>query len=270
MAKMKMYIIYCGYMTTDKAWISANPETMARQNIATGTIVKPLYWIKSPTYVVYIEHPEGKILFDTSNPRSWQKRWPIDIQEWYPYYANEEELFENRLKQLNISPSDIDYLIISHLHFDHCGNNDLFVNTKAGRRIIVHEKELELAKVGGGAYVREDWDVPGLEYKTVKGDFELVKDVMLIELPGHTAGQLGLMVTLDKEGTFIFTSDAIYTKENFGPPSVRPGIIFDAITWDKTVEKVRQMEKKYNAKIMLGHDFEDTTTKWKLAPLYYE
>lgn len=270
MAKMKMQIIYCGHMCTDKAWISSDAEVMARQNFSTGTVEKKLFWMKSPSYVVYIEHPEGKILFDTSVTKDWKKRWPIDIQEWFPYYGDEEELFENRLKQLNIKPGDIDYLVISHLHFDHCGNNDLFLNTKAGSNIIVHEKELESAKISGGAYVREDWDIPGLQYKTVKGDFELVKDVTLIELPGHTAGQYGLMVKLDKEGTFIFTSDAIYTKENYGPPSVRPGIILDSVMWDNTVEKVRKLAKDNNAKVMLGHDYEDVTTKWKLAPQYYE
>jgi len=271
MAKMKMQIIYCGYMCTDRAWLTQNPVTFARMDLDTGAVKKDLFWIKSPTYTLYIEHPEGNLMIDTSNPSDWRTRWPKDIAEWYPYVGvTKEQLFANQIKSLNIDVNKIDYLINTHLHFDHAGNNALFANTKAGKRIIVHEKELELAKVGGGAYVSADWDVPGLQYETIKGDTEIVKDVTLLELPGHTAGTLGVMVKLDKEGTFIFTSDAIYTKENYGPPSVRPGIIYDSITCDKTVEKVRKLEKMTNATMMFGHDYEDVTTKWKLAPLFYE
>lgn len=54
---------------------------------------------------------------------------------------NKEELVSD-LKKLNITPEDIDILILTHSHWDHIGNNDLFTNTK----IITDENMEELPK----------------------------------------------------------------------------------------------------------------------------
>jgi glyoxylase-like metal-dependent hydrolase (beta-lactamase superfamily II) len=49
------------------------------------------------------------------------------------------------LAQLGLKPSDIDLLVLTHLHFDHAGNLYLFSGTKAGRQIIAHEEEIKQA-----------------------------------------------------------------------------------------------------------------------------
>lgn len=42
---------------------------------------------------------------------------------------NEQELISD-LKQLNLSPKDINFVILTHTHWDHNGNLDLFENAK--------------------------------------------------------------------------------------------------------------------------------------------
>ena len=61
----------------------------------------------------------------------------------------------------------------------------------------------------------------------VNNDFTLEENIDVISLPGHTPGILGLMVHLKNEGTFIFPMDAVYTEQNYGPPSKMSGIVYD-------------------------------------------
>lgn len=88
-------------------------------------------------------------------------------------------------------------------------------------------------------------------------------------MPGHTPGLLGLVIHLEKEGTFIFPMDAVYTSEIYGPPAKASGLLFDRETYFKSIEKVRMLQKKYHAAVIPAHDW-DLFQKLKKAPHYYE
>jgi RNase P/RNase MRP subunit p30 len=48
-----------------------------------------------------------------------------------------------------------------------------------------------------------------------------------------------------------------------------PGLIYDSLGFVDTVEKVRKLQRKYNAKIIFGHDAKQFS-ELKLAPEFYE
>ena len=52
---------------------------------------------------------------------------------------------ESALKEKGIAPSDIDLLIISHLHFDHAGGMAYFKGTKAAENVYIAEGDLRNA-----------------------------------------------------------------------------------------------------------------------------
>ena len=64
--------------------------------------------ISIPTWALLIEHQNGKILFDTGR--------------------KDHELLKKELLKCNVVPEQIDTVVLSHLHFDHAGNIDLFKN----------------------------------------------------------------------------------------------------------------------------------------------
>jgi glyoxylase-like metal-dependent hydrolase (beta-lactamase superfamily II) len=119
-----------------------------------------------------------------------------------------------------------------------------------------------------GAYVKADLEIPPDKLHFVDGDTRLSEGIELISLPGHTPGILGLMVHLEKEGTLIFPSDALYTQDNYGPPTKMSGIVYDSVAFRESIEKIRAFQKKYNAKIMFSHDMPLFKTM-RLAPEYY-
>ena len=119
-----------------------------------------------------------------------------------------------------------------------------------------------------GAYVKADIEIPLNKLHLIEDDYSLNKNIRLISLPGHTPGILGLMVHLENEGTLIFPSDALYTQENFGPPTKMSGIVYDSVSFRDSIEKIRKLQKQCGAKVMFSHDTPFFKTM-KLAPKFY-
>jgi N-acyl homoserine lactone hydrolase len=211
-----------------------------------------------PTHCVLVETDGGRMLWDTSCPRDWEERWgPAGFQEFFPYdKVRDDEYFDSRLKQIGVGLDEIDYVVLSHLHFDHAGNARMFENTNA--RLVCNAKERDFAfgfeGLFTGAHLKTDYE--GLNFETVSGDTEILPGVTLIETPGHTAGCMSMQVDLPDSGTMIFTSDAVYLGESYGPPAVPAAIVNNLEDFYRSVEKLRGIQERTNATMVFGHDAE--------------
>ena len=114
-------ILPCGAMTADLTWLLLAPGRAIRNRQNKHL---PAEWVDVPTHCVLVETPDGKLLWDTSCPRDWETRWaPTGLQDFFPYdKVSDDEYLDSRLKQIGVAPGDIDYVVLSHLHFDHAGN----------------------------------------------------------------------------------------------------------------------------------------------------
>jgi N-acyl homoserine lactone hydrolase len=124
-----------------------------------------------PVYVHVIDHPAGRVLVDTG------------MTELRPELAD----FDARLFPLTeqaLDLADIDLVVNTHLHFDHCGGNHLF----AGRQIYVQRQELDDARSQDDYTIREWVEAPGVQYVAVDGELELLPGLRLVPAPGHTRG----------------------------------------------------------------------------------
>lgn len=272
---MRMYILSHGYIENDVAINLLNPKL--------GTVDDKhpqADWHRVPSLTFLIHHPdEGWILYDSSSHPDAMTRWPEWNRRFAPPTIPPDETVPARLEQLGLEPTDIDWLIQSHLHQDHAGGIEFFANTKAGSRVIVHRKELERAlfNVFSGqedtkAYLKEDFaDIPGIKYECIEEDYlEFAPGMELVHLPGHTPGVIGLILHLKNSGTIILPSDALYMAENFGPPPWPPGIFDNSEEWVKSVRKLVVLQKKHNARIFYPHDWKQLTTEMKLGPEFYD
>ncbi|RKO61277.1 hypothetical protein Cdeb_01592 [Caldibacillus debilis GB1] len=94
MSKPKLYVLDTGTMKMDKNYLIAmhNPASIDNPN-------PPGEFIEFPVYAVLIDHPEGKILFDTGcNPEGMGKngRWPEKVQKLFPAFQDESCYLINR------------------------------------------------------------------------------------------------------------------------------------------------------------------------------
>ena len=257
-------ILPCGAMSADLTWLLLAPGRAMRSRQDKD---KPAEWIDVPTHCVLVDTPDGKLLWDTSCPRDWEERWaPTGLQDFFPYdKVSEDEYLDSRLKQLGLAPGDIDYVVFSHLHFDHAGNAQLFRETNA--KLVCSEKEKEFAfgfeGAFTGAHLKADYE--DLQFETVSGDEELLPGVSFIQTPGHTPGSMSMRVDLPETGTMIFTADAVYMGASYGPPTVPAAIVNNLEQFYASVEKIRDIAEETDAMVIFGHD-PDQIQQLRTAP----
>ncbi|TGY96437.1 N-acyl homoserine lactonase family protein [Petralouisia muris] len=266
---MKLYVLRTGYLETDKNNVVACSTIGTRQQPVVES-----KWIKLPVMAFLIETDEGYILFDTGcHADAMNGHWPTWLQNVYPLHQTEKEKLENQIKLCGIAPTDIQTVVLSHLHMDHAGNIHQFTHADVyvPKEDFI-EAQLNVRKCPDvnrhGAYIKSEMDVSVKEYHFVDEDFELAPGVEVIRLPGHTPGLLGLVVHL-KGGTVILPQDCLYLQENYEPTPKGSGIMYDNMAYFKSIEKVRRLQKKYNARILYAHDYEFYKTV-KCTPDYYE
>jgi N-acyl homoserine lactone hydrolase len=253
MAARKVHILDCGAMSCDLTWLLLKPGRTIK---SVHDKDQPAEWYPCVTHAVLVETDDGLLLWDTSCPRDWESRWePTGLHEFFPYdQVSDEQYLDARLGQLGVSPDQIDYLALSHLHFDHAGNAKMFEGT--GAKMIVNDKEKDFAfgfdGLFTGAHLKTDYE--GLDLETISGDVEVLPGVTLLEAPGHTPGTMAMQVELPDSGTMIFTSDAIYMGDSYGPPSVPAAIVNDLTAWYASVEKIRGIAEATDATVVFGHD----------------
>lgn len=266
---MRLYILNTGYLETDKN------NVVACSSI--GTYSHPHItneWIKLPVMAFLIETSQGYILYDTgSHPDAMKGYWPKNLQEVYPLYQKDEERLEKQLALCGVRPQDVTTIVISHMHLDHAGNLGLFPHAdvyvpKADFYQAQVQVRLNQDPVTHGGYIKADLDVAVKQYHMVDEDFELAPGVEIINLPGHTPGLLGLVVHLSS-GTYILPQDCVYTEEIYGPPAKAAGLLYDSLAYFNSIEKVRNLQKKYDAKVIFAHDIDNFKTV-QTAPSYYK
>ena len=229
-----------------------------------------------PGFVVLIQDEKiGNILWDTGIAVDWETTWPDQFFRDYSFHSFHR--LDDKLAELGLSTDQIDLLICSHLHYDHAGNVKLFQNTKAGQQILISEAEAQEAFVKtamspngvSGAYFRQELVMDGIGYQTIHEDMWLSDDIFLFIQRGHTPGVIGLLIKTEENGYFLFPSDAVYSKLNYGPPVVLPGLCVDPDAYRANVEKLQQLQEKYDATIVFAHDTEDFK-QWRLSPYVYQ
>lgn len=264
----KLHVLDCGAMSCDLTWLLLKPGRSIRPRDEKD---RPVEWYPCTTHAVLVETPEGTLLWDTSCPRDWETRWaPTGLQDFFPYdQVSDEQYLDARLGQLGVSPENLDYVVLSHLHFDHAGNVGMFHGT--GAKMVCSKPEQEFAfgfdGLFTGAHLKTDYQ--DTQWETVEGDTEFLPGVKLLQVPGHTPGQMAMQVDLADSGTMIFTSDAVYMGDSYGPPPVPAAIVNDLSAWFGSVEKIRTIAERTDATVVFGHDAEQLRSLRRAPEGYY-
>jgi N-acyl homoserine lactone hydrolase len=211
--------------------------------------------IDLPVSSALIRHAQGNVLFDTGCHPSVvddaDGRWGPLAKVMKPVMSADETLLSS-LACTGLGPNDIDIVVNSHFHPDHCGCNQFFKKAT----FFAHEKEIEAAKAPGAesaGYLKADWDY-GQPIEAVCGEKDIFGDstVVLVPLPGHTPGTLGTIVSLNRDGQFLLASDSVSLRHNLDADAA-PRNTWNVEQQLKTFAEVRRIEKA-GATIICGHD----------------
>jgi N-acyl homoserine lactone hydrolase len=210
---------------------------------------------EAPVSSALIRHRQGNVLFDSgchpSVVEHGEERWGSLLKVMTPVMSAQDTLLPN-LARIGINPDDIDVVVNSHFHPDHCGCNQFFRKAT----IMAHSNEIDAAKAPAAAmagYLRADWD-HDQPTDAVAGERDVFGDgkLVLIPLPGHTAGTMGAQVNLDRDGSFLLVSDAVSLRGNLDADTA-PRNTWDADALLKSYQEIRRIEKA-GASVICGHD----------------
>jgi glyoxylase-like metal-dependent hydrolase (beta-lactamase superfamily II) len=253
-AGMKMYAFSSGGLT------------IAKSALQSGATTNP---ITVPVGFFVVVHPKGNFLFDTGN----NDKIINDPSYWGPFIKGltpergPDIAIDAQLKKVNLTPDDIKYVAVGHMHLDHGGNVCKFPKAI----FLVQKDEMKNAAwpepgtagpyiPGDVACLRNDLGAPlpnKYKMEQLEGDLDVFGDgsIVLKRWPGHTPGSQMAIVRLPKTGTVVLTSDNVYFSENV-TKNLLPDV---SLAYNPTgilnaYEYIRVMQGRENASFMTAHD----------------
>ena len=187
---------------------------------ASGMTTPRKDWIWLPVSCYLIEHPKGRILVDTGWHRDmspdgvYDKKAQIkSLGSWILYHVNQGRIapgqaIDEQLQAMGLKPSDLDYVLLTHLDCDHANGLRAVADAK---HILCAAEELECARKNSIVRYKKWWqgvDLHTFEWNGHKGpvgkSFDLFGDgsVVMVNIPGHCDGLCAVKLT-NAEGRFV-------------------------------------------------------------------
>ena len=197
------------------------------------------------------------ILVETGNGTKW------DTKQRTTYAVQEGDPLVESLARAGVVPEEIDLVINTHLHFDHCGGNtriahDRIVPAFPRARYVVQRGELEHAmsptERDRASYFRENF-APISEaslWDFVEGGQEILPGISVALIPGHNANIQA--VTIAGGGKFLaFVADLLPTRHHISLPWIMAYDLYPL----QTLESKRHWLPRFIAQgtiVVFGHD----------------
>ena len=236
---MKIYILQTGevevspslaYKGNDKF----NPQTY-------GLFLKNADRVNIPVLSFLIQTGKKNILVDTGIKKELESDAPLSLKKQIceikapltcastRFHLKKDSSLISRLEAINLSPKDIDCVLLTHLDFENVsGVADLSSDTK----ILVSRDEAKAAVKNPLRYSRSWWknaDISIFDWNQKEGPFEKSFDLLgdgsikLIKLYGHSEGMFGVKVTSENNKFTLLYADAGYGElawKELTPPAI--------------------------------------------------
>jgi glyoxylase-like metal-dependent hydrolase (beta-lactamase superfamily II) len=232
-----------------------------------GVVPKVLWEKKSPpddknrirmranSLLVRAQH--RNIVVETGNGTKW------DPKLRGIYAVQDGDPLIDSLKRAGADPSEIDLVINTHLHFDHCGGNIRIVDnqpvpTFPRARYIVQRGELEHARQpterDRASYFSENFEPLAQQdrWHLVEGATEILPGVSVEPIPGHNADIQAVLITGGGK-TLAFVADLFPTRHHIPLPWIMAYDLYPI----QTLETKRRWISRLVADgtiVVFGHD----------------
>jgi len=252
---LRLYVFDCGTLNIP----DTSPYQLKKEELATAMMSMECF---------LIAHPKGTMIWDTGAvPDSSFKPGgaPGTLR-----YATSLKPLTAQLAEVGYTPADIKYLALSHFHWDHVGNANVF----AGATWLTPRAERDIMFAEPPSPRTEPANYSALKNsKTVfiaKDEYDVFGDktVVIRAAPGHSPGHQVLYLRLAKTGPVVLSGDLYHYPEERKLKRV-PTTEFSAAQTVASRAAVEAFLKKTGAQLWIQHDF-TASAKLKKAPLFYE
>lgn len=206
-----------------------------------------------PAIAWYLTDGRRRLLVDTG-------MCDTELADWHHPGSRQEpgEAIHERLRDIGVDPADIELIIFTHLHWDHCHNLDKFPNA----RCVVSAREYSFALDPIPPYYKtyEHYKLGktapfiGVAFDKIDGQSEVLPGLSVFPTPGHSPGHQSVAVNTT-EGVYVIAGDAVFAYDNLAPagehiPFTIMGRFMDIIASWHSLEEIAS-----RADVVLpGHD----------------
>lgn len=164
------------------------------------------------------------------------------------------------LKQLGVASEDVGTVIHTHLHWDHCSNDELFPEAeimvqKAELAYAVDPLEPNLKAFQRGPGVQPPWTPVLDRIRTIDGKAQLLPGISVVPLPGHTPGSQGVLVD-GASGQMLLAGDCVDSYANWRGDDklshIPSGSFTDLAAYMDSFHRIEQM----GCEVIPSHDME--------------
>jgi glyoxylase-like metal-dependent hydrolase (beta-lactamase superfamily II) len=237
---MRVYALHCGDIKLDFSMIVRDKH---------GYITIPV-----PAWLII--HPKGKILFDSGFHRDVadpKGRWFARLKNKMSIKLKPENNIVEQVALCQTDVNDIDFLINSHLHTDHCGGNEYVKNAT----LVLQKREYLAAKDNDNAeksgYFPQDYN-HGHSKILVSGEYDLFGDgrITLVPTYGHTIGHQSLLLKMDNGKKLLLCADACSFEETL-QRMVPPSKCYSDAEFIESLKRIKALHKR-GIELYYGHD----------------
>ena len=275
MNEIKIHVFHTGYVKVSPYLPFGGENCNVLK--AMGLFIPKRKWLTLPVSCYLIEHPNGLILFDVGWNKSmspngtFNKKAQIKSLGNYMLYKTNQgwvekgKCIDEQLMNIGLKPSDLDYVILSHLDCDHANGLEL---VKDAKYIIVSNDELKFASkknfINKIRYQEKWWkdiNLSGFDFNGFEGPFKRSYDlfgdgsILLINIQGHSDGLCALKITNKENGNYVLLySDGGYSSRSWNE-MILPGIIDNKENGKKSLEWIKKESlNPYCIESLANHD----------------
>jgi len=211
--------------------------------------------IRVPTPCYLIDHPRGKVLFDSGLHRELQADPAArlgDIARILTVDCHPGDEVSALLERVATRAEEVRYLVNSHLHFDHSGGNHMIPNA----RLVVQKREWvaghDADQIAANYYDPRNYDL-GHDLLVVDGEHDLFGDGTVVCMPtfGHTPGHQSLRVRMEA-AEIVLAADCCYLRRTLDDLHL-PAVVHDREAMLEALARLRTLRDR-GARIFFGHD----------------
>lgn len=243
-ASVKLYTLDGGTIQVNKLELFSQGEMYIGES---KTLADPFY---------IIEHPKGKLVWDAGLAEGLVGQPPFTTPNG-AFTVSRQDSVVSQLKKINLTPKDIDFIALSHTHFDHSGSAYVFNEStwlvQESEYDFITSEEQQLNNKDNYSAISTLNNV-----KKLNGDFDVFGDgtVVIKSMPGHTPGHQVLYLNLVETGPILLTGDLYHFQENRDNKGV-PSFNYDVSETLKSMEAFEAFAKENNAKVYIQHELKD-------------
>jgi glyoxylase-like metal-dependent hydrolase (beta-lactamase superfamily II) len=185
------------------------------------------------------------------------------------YGVTEESFLAKSLSSLELTPADVDIILMTHMHFDHaCGltkyEGDNLVSVFPNAEIYTSQTEWNEMRNPNirskNTYWKENWESIAHQVKTFDDELEILNGVKMIHTGGHSDGH-SIIVIERGDRKFIHMADLMPTHAHKNPLWV---LAYDDYPMTSIYAKEKWIQKAIDEGywFLFYHDAEYRALKW--------